>query len=105
MLLARFCPHGLLDSAMAETRLILGDQPSKHVSKRHPSISNLTKKQWRVMLGQDPYLGEVFPDPLVVANKRQWNIRDNLKGHAFQREERITPGMNKCGKYIFALMF
>ena len=117
MLLARFYPHGVLEAAVVKARSIPRDQALKQVSRRKtntrpvfvvswdprlPSISDLTKKHWRVMLGQDPYLGEVFPDPPLVAYKRQRNIRDNLIKSSIPnlntKEHRITPGMKKCGK-------
>ena len=43
---------------------------------RHPDIPNIVKKHWRSMIYSDTYLKDVFPDPPIVAFKRQKNLRD-----------------------------
>ena len=56
------------------------------------------------MSAQDPYLQEVFPEPPLVAYKRQQNIRDKLIKSRIPktntREHRVLPGMKKCGKCV-----
>ena len=52
-------------------------------------------------LSMDPYLSEVFPDPPIVAYKRQRNIRDlliraKLPKHTKPYPKRINKGMKRC---------
>ena len=120
MLLARFYPKTVLDTAIAKARAIPRDQALKQVSRsktntrpvfvvswdpRLPSISDPTRKHWRVMLGQDPYLGEFFLDPPLVAYKRHRNIRDNIIKSSIpkmnNREQRVSPGMKNCRNCMF----
>ena len=70
---------------------------------RLPQIQPTMAKHWRAMIGQDPYLSEVFKQPPLTAFKRQRNIRDHLirarvpkytKLH-LPREKR---GMKRCNK-------
>ena len=66
---------------------------------RLPSVTSLTRKHWRSMTGQDPHLRDVFPEPPMVAYKRQTNIRDRIikaKIPAkFTRAQKSIPGMKK----------
>ena len=56
------------------------------------------------MTSQDPYLKGVFPEPPLVAYKRQRNIRDNIIRAQIpanqSRPKRSMPGMKKCGKCV-----
>merc|ERR1712129_19133 len=45
---------------------------------RLPSLSPILQKHWRSMTFMDPYLEEVFPEPPLVAYKRQKSIKDFL---------------------------
>ena len=70
---------------------------------RLPSLPGILKKHWRTMVGEDPYLKEVFPLPPLVAYKRPPNIKDKLirskiPSNTSQRPRRIIPGMTKCNK-------
>ena len=48
-----------------------------HYDPRLPSVNAIVKKHWRVMT-QYPKLKEVFPDPPLIAYKRQKNLRQVL---------------------------
>jgi hypothetical protein len=56
------------------------------------------------MTGQDPNLREVFPEPPMVAFKRQRNIRDRIIKAKIPtkstRQQRSFPGMRKCGNCV-----
>ena len=69
---------------------------------RLPSIPNITRKHWRSMVGQEPYLNSVFPGPPMVAYKRQRNIRDAIVRAkvAPERQKRTQKGVKKCGKCL-----
>ena len=71
---------------------------------RMPSISFITKRHYRSMVLQDRYLGNVFPEPPLIAYKRQKNLRESLIRAKLApknvREKRILNGMKKCGKCI-----
>ena len=120
MLIARCYPQGIINSAIDKARSIPRDKALKQVNRsklstrpvfmvswdpRLASISDVTRKHWRVMSGQDPYLQEVFPEPPLVAYKRQTNIRDKVIKTRIPisnpREHRGLPGMKRCGKCIF----
>ena len=45
---------------------------------RLPAIQNITLKHWRAMKRIDPHMAEVFPEPPLIAYKRQENIRDKI---------------------------
>ena len=117
MLLSRDYPVGIVDSAISKARSIPRDQALKYVSRtktntrpvfvvswdpRIPSLPDLTRKHWRTMTVQDPYLKEVFCEPPLVAYKRQQNIKDKVIRAQIPpkqtRNKRIIPGMKKCGK-------
>ena len=70
---------------------------------RLPAIQSIQAKHWRSMVGQDPYLSEVFEQPPLTAFRRQRNIRDHLIRAKVPSDpkpypERIQRGMKKCGK-------
>ena len=48
-----------------------------HYDPRLPSVNNIIKKHYRVMT-QDPKMKEVFPEPPIIAYKRQKNLREAL---------------------------
>ena len=56
------------------------------------------------MTGQDPHLRDVFPEPPMVAYKRQRNIRDKIIKAKIPvkntRTQRTIPGMKKCGNCV-----
>ena len=75
ILIARCYPQGIINSAIQKARSIPKEEALKQVTRRKsntrsvfvvswdprlPSISDLTRKHWRVMSEQDPYLQEVF---------------------------------------------
>ena len=66
---------------------------------RLPSVQSLTSKHYRSMTGLDPYLKEVFPEPPMVAFKRQRNIKDRIIKATipikFTRHQRSVPGRRK----------
>ena len=70
---------------------------------RLPNIQNIQAKHWRSMVGQDPYLSEVFTQPPLTAFRRQKNLRDHLIRAKVPSEPKPYPqrkqrGMRKCGK-------
>ena len=70
---------------------------------RLPAIQSIQAKHWRSMVGQDPYLNEVFMQPPLTAFKRQRNIRDHLVRAKVPSDPKLYPsrrqrGMKKCGK-------
>ena len=71
---------------------------------------HLKKKHWRSMIGQDPYLKEVFKAPPLTAFKRQKNIRDHIIRAKLPNSQRAYPlrtlkGMKKCKKFCRACPF
>ena len=63
----------------------------------------MKKKHWRSMASQDPHLMEAFPQPPLVAYKRQKHAKDFLIRAKIQQIPRIHKkrklnGMKKCGK-------
>ena len=70
---------------------------------RLPNQSKILGKHWRSMTISSPYMKEVFPEPPLVAYKRQKNISDFLirakvpiKSQNCQK--RRLNGMKKCQK-------
>ena len=63
---------------------------------------SMTQTVRRTMV-QDPYLKEVFPEPPLIAFRRQKNIREFLirakVPPAPSRPKRALPGMKKCGRW------
>ena len=43
---------------------------------RLPNIQSIVNKHWRSMKTVDPYLATIFPEPPLIAFKRQRNIKD-----------------------------
>ena len=93
MLLERNYKSSMIDSSIRRARAIPRDKALQKVanqtqSKRpifavtwDPRLPNLPRKQgkhYRSMTIASPYLKEVFPEPPLVAYKRQRNISDFL---------------------------
>ena len=116
MLLVRKYTVGIIDSAISKARSIPREQALKYKSRtklntrpvfvvpwdpRLPSIPDLTRRHWRSMTRQDPYLKDVFSEPPLVAYKRQRNIRDKIIRAKIPpnqtRQNRVIFGMKKCG--------
>ena len=77
---------------------------------RLPPLNEITKKHWRSMKKQDPYLSEVFPEPPLIAYKRQKNIKDymiraKVAPESITRPKRLITGMKNCGKQCAACPF
>ena len=45
---------------------------------RLPDLPGIQKKHWRSMVTSDQYMAEVFPEPPLVAYRRQKNIKEFL---------------------------
>ena len=91
MLLAREYTPKVIDSAIARAKAIPRQQVLRRVpgpqpitnrpvfvvlfDPRLPPVPRITKKHWRSMVGQENYLNSVFPEPPLVAYKRQTNIK------------------------------
>ena len=71
---------------------------------RLPSIPNITQKHYRSMVTQDRYLQTVFPEPPLIAFRRQKNISKSFirakVPPPHTRENIQLNGMKKCGKFI-----
>ena len=56
------------------------------------------------MVGQENYLNSVFPEPPLVAYKRQKNIKETLVRAKLpaesERPHRVQKGLRKCGKCL-----
>jgi hypothetical protein len=93
MLLAREFTPGVIDSAIAKARASPRQVAHRRVPRqdtnnrpafvvcfdpRLPSIPNITKKHWRSMASEDKYLESVFPQPPLMSNKGQQNIREKI---------------------------
>ena len=122
MLIDRDYPSNIIENAMKRARTISREvalrptatttttrRPVWVVSwdPRLPSLQAITKKHWRTMKLTDPYLEEVFPEPPLIAYKRQKNIRDFLirakvPQKLNSRPQRKIPGMKKCNKQCHA---
>ena len=70
---------------------------------RVPNLSKVSTKHWISIVFEDPYLREVFPQPPLLAYKRQHNLSDFLiRAKLLPKERKYTKrkanGMKKCGK-------
>ena len=70
---------------------------------RLPNIQGIHQKYWKGMTSKNPYLLEVFPEPPMVAFRRQKNIKDYLIRSKIpcitnRKSNRDKRGMKKCGK-------
>ena len=117
MLLERDYRSGMIDSAVEKARAIPRKQALNFTSRnpsnkrpvfvasfdpRLPSLESITMKHWRSMNRMDPHLAEVFPEPPLIAYKRQANLKDKLirakLDKPSNRPQRFQPGMKKCLK-------
>ena len=93
LLLARSYQPGLVDATINRARTIPRAQALKRVDRlsqlrrpvnvvtfdpRLPSIQKIHQKYWKGMTEKNPYLENVFPEPPLVAFRRQTNIKDYL---------------------------
>ena len=94
LLLDRNYPEGLINSAITKARSIPRAVAIRRVARepteqrrpvfvlswdpRLPSVSALTQKHWRSMTSQNQLMKETFPEPPLIAYKRQKNLSDFL---------------------------
>ena len=118
MLLERDYKSGIINAAIRKAKLVPRHEALKKVVRnqeeerrpvmvvtydpRLPAVPALVTKHWRAMCRDEPYLKEVFPNPPLVAYRRQKTtgdkiIRAKLPGPAI-RPQRQLPGMKKCRK-------
>ena len=91
MLLDRNYKSSMIDAAIRRARAIPREIALHKVAKpnqtkrpvyavtwdpRLPNLSSLQSKHWRSMTLLSPYMRDVFPEPPLVAYKRQKNISD-----------------------------
>ena len=76
---------------------------------RLPNVQSIVQKHWRSMTSVDPYLAQVFPEPPLMAFKRQRNLKDFLVRAKVQANKKYTNrqtfGMKKCKKQCVACPF
>ena len=118
MLLARDYKSKLIDAAIEKARNIPRAEALKKVVReknqnrpvfvvtfdpRLPSMTQTVRRHYRTMV-QDPYLKEVFPEPPLIAFRRQKNIQEFLIRAKVppvpSRPKRALPGMKKCGRCL-----
>ena len=114
MLLAREYSAGVINAAISRARSIPRNEALKKVFKAknsdrpvltiqyHPALPSLAKiinRHYRTMT-LDPHMKSVFPQPPLVAYKRQKNLREYLirakVPPVLSRPKRTLPGMKKC---------
>ena len=87
MLLDRNYPEGIINAAITKARSIPRAVAIRRVAReptqqrrpvfvlswdpRLPSVSALTQKHWRSMTSQNQLMKETFPEPPLIAYKRQ----------------------------------
>ena len=117
LLLARDYPVGVVTAAIVRAAAIPRDIALQHKTKQHintrpifvvtydprlPNIPRVVNKHYRAMVAQDEYLKDVFPEPPMVAHRRQKNIREYLirakVAPKIGRIQRTKNGMRKCNK-------
>ena len=115
MLKDRGYRHGMVQAAIDKARKIPRNIALRKVVKsvntkrpvavvswdpRLPPIDTIQQKHWRGMTSLDPYLKQVFPEPPLLAYKRQKNIRDYLIRAKLPPKQtrpiRHIKGMTKC---------
>ena len=124
-LLARSYRPSLVDAAINRARTIPRAQALKRVDKqiqqrrpihvvtydpRLPPVQNIHQKYWKGMTEKNPYLREVFPEPPLVAYRRQKNIKyfliiSKIPKNVNRQSKRDKRGMKKCGKQCPACPF
>ena len=126
LLLQRKYPEPLINRALVRARLVPRQKALRQrVNKqetikrpivalkydpRLPSIPAIQAKHWRAMVSQDKYLNYVFPEPPLVAFRRQDNIKNLLIRSKVppvpnRKSERHIKGTKKCGKSCTACPF
>ena len=70
---------------------------------RLPALGQIPARHWRSMTNSDTHLKNVFQRPLLVAFKRQQNIRSHLIRAQVAKDQRPYPqrkqqGMKNCGR-------
>ena len=114
MLMEREYPESMVDNALRKAKAIHRSTALKKVvahkqtkrpifatlyDPRLPNLQKIQLKHWLCMT-QDPYLEEVFPEPPLVAFRRQKNIKDFLARAKIPanttRQHRNLNGMKKC---------
>ena len=112
MLLDRDYTPGNIDAAIARARAIPREEALKSSLRqdtnnrpvfvamydpRLTSIPHITSKHWRSMVSQDTHLEAVFPEPPLVAFRRQKNIREKLvKAKVAPQNTREKRKLKKC---------
>ena len=75
-----------------------------HYDPRLPNVNAIVRKHFRVMT-QDPHMKEVFPDPPLIAYRRQRNIREVLirakVPPVTKRPKRELLGMRRCNRDVY----
>ena len=122
MLLEKEYPEGMVNSAIHRAKTITMSQALKPVVAHNetrgpafvtffdpglPNIQSIQLKQWRSMTNVNPYLQEVFPQPLLVSYKRQKNLKDKLvkakvAKYIKMKPKRYLKGIKKCGFHCTA---
>ena len=118
MLLARNYRSSIIDGAIRRARAIPRAKALLRVAKpnhckrpiysvtwdpRLPNLQSLQGKHWRSMTLTSPYMREVFPEPPMIAYRRQRNISDfviraKVPPKSQNRPKRNKNGMKKCQK-------
>ena len=111
-------PKGIIEAALGKARKISREQALRRVVKplanrrpvfvvswdpRLPDLGPIQQKHWRAMTTLDPYLKEVFPEPPLLAYKRQKNLKDICIRARIPKiqpkfKKRNCKGMKKCMK-------
>ena len=115
-LLSRSYPPKIIDDAFKRVSEIDRLEAIKRVKKTKedttvlvttfhplmPSVSNIIKKHWRVMVENSPEMKTVFKKPSIVAYKRPKNLQDILVRSKLppKRPNRVNPGFGKCDSDI-----
>ena len=123
LFLDRKYPLGMIESAMKRARAIsrekaLRPSMAKTTNQRRPvlavtwdprlpSLQAINKKHWRSMKISDQHLEKVFPEPPLIAYKRQKNLKDfvvraKVPPPKTKNPRRMIPGMKNCGKQCHA---
>ena len=117
MLLEREYPDDLVEKAIQKAKKIPRARAFKKVvahkeqrkpffvtffNPRLPNLKKIQVKHYRTMTSYDPYLKEVYPEPPLIAYKRQKNMRETLVRArvAPARHIRLINGMTKCNKCL-----
>ena len=123
MLLQRKYPLGIVNAAIEKARNIPRAVASRRVERdnlqtsrrpvfvvswdpRLPSVSSISQQHWRSMTSQDNLMRETFPEPPLIAYKRQRNIGDSIirakVSPYIHHQSRVLRGMKKCTKICHA---